>query len=125
MPLSSAPNRSTVSENLLRVTLVYSPAARQVQEVFLDLTAPCSVLQALQQSGLLAQYPVIDNHHIVVGVWGRKVTFDQMLRDKDRVEVYRPLRVDPKVARRERFASQGSRGAGLFVKKRAGAKAGY
>lgn len=107
------------------MTVVYSPAARQVQEVTLELAAPCSVLQALQASGLLARYPEIDNLHTPVGVWGRKAPLDQMLRDQDRVEVYRPLRVDPKVARRERFARQGSRGAGLFVKKRAGAKAGY
>ena len=125
MPLSSAPNRSMVSENRLCVTVVYSPAAREVREIPLELSAPCSVLQSLQQSGLLAQYPDIDNQRTTIGVWGRKAPIDQVLRDKDRVEVYRPLRVDPKVARRERFASQGSRGAGLFVKKRDGAKAGY
>ena len=125
MPLSSAPNRSTVSKSQLRVTVVYSPAAREVQEICLELASPCSVLQALRQSGLLAQYPDIDNPHTSIGVWGRKAPLGRLLRDQDRVEVYRPLRVDPKVARRERFASQGSRGAGLFVKKRAGAKAGY
>jgi hypothetical protein len=114
-----------VSESQLNVTVLYSPVAREVQEIILELTAPCSVLQALQVSGLLARYPEIDNLHTVVGVWGRKAPLDQLLRDQDRVEVYRPLRVDPKVARRERFARQGSRGAGLFVKKRAGAKAGY
>ena len=42
----------------------------------------------------------------------------QVLRDQDRIEIYRPLRVDPKVARRERFVKQGSRGAGLFIKLR-------
>lgn len=114
-----------MSDALLNVTVLYSPAAREVQEVILELTAPCSVLQALQASGLLAHYPDIDSLHILVGVWGRKAPLEQLLRDQDRVEVYRPLRVDPKVARRERFARQGSRGAGLFVKKRAGAKAGY
>jgi sulfur carrier protein len=43
----------------------------------------------------------------------------------ERIEFYRPLRVDPKVARRERFARQGAKSAGLFAKKRPGAKAGY
>lgn len=114
-----------VSDNRLSVTVVYSPVAREVQEVTLELLAPCSVLQALQTSGLLARYPDIDSLHTVVGVWGRKAPLDQLLREQDRVEVYRSLRVDPKVARRERFANQGSRGAGLFVKRRAGAKAGY
>jgi putative ubiquitin-RnfH superfamily antitoxin RatB of RatAB toxin-antitoxin module len=61
----------------------------------------------------------------VVGLWGRKAKLDDLLRDQDRIEVYRPLRVDPKVARRERFVKQGARGAGLFAQKRQGAKAGY
>jgi putative ubiquitin-RnfH superfamily antitoxin RatB of RatAB toxin-antitoxin module len=60
-----------------------------------------------------------------VGIWGRKATRDQLLRDRDRVEIYRPLRVDPKVARRERFARQGAGTTGLFAKRRVGAKAGY
>jgi putative ubiquitin-RnfH superfamily antitoxin RatB of RatAB toxin-antitoxin module len=47
------------------------------------------------------------------------------LRDLDRVEIYRPLTVDPKVARRQRFNKQGAKAAGLFARKRAGAKAGY
>jgi putative ubiquitin-RnfH superfamily antitoxin RatB of RatAB toxin-antitoxin module len=47
------------------------------------------------------------------------------LQDGDRLEVYRPLRVDPKVARRERFKGQGARTAGLFAKRRPGAKPGY
>ena len=114
-----------MSKNRLCVTVVYSPAAREVQEVSLEMATPCSALQALQQSGLLARFPEIDSQLAVIGIWGRKVPLDQALRDRDRVEVYRPLRVDPKVARRERFAKQGRRGAGLFEKKRAGAKAGY
>lgn len=114
-----------VSDPLLHLSVVYAPKAREWVEVKLLLPAPCTVLQALQQSGLLVRYPEIDHHQVLIGVWGRRVKLDECLRDLDRVEIYRPLRVDPKVARRERFARQGSRGAGLFVKKRAGAKAGY
>jgi sulfur carrier protein len=58
-------------------------------------------------------------------VWGRRVPLDTPLRDGDRVEVYRPLRVDPKVARRERFVRQGARSTGLFAQRRPGAKQGY
>jgi putative ubiquitin-RnfH superfamily antitoxin RatB of RatAB toxin-antitoxin module len=43
---------------------------------------------------------------------------EQRVRDGDRIEIYRPLKVDPKVARRERFRKQGSRSAGLFARKR-------
>ena len=49
----------------------------------------------------------------------------QALHDGDRVEIYRRLTVDPKVARRERFTKQGAKKAGLFTKRRAGAGAGY
>ena len=43
----------------------------------------------------------------------------------DRLELLRPLRVDPKVARRERFVGQGARSSGLFAKRRPNSKAGY
>lgn len=125
MPSSNGPSRFTVSNVSVRVTVVYSPAARQVAEVSLVLTMPCRVLDALQQSGLLVQWPDIDRCDTVIGVWGRKARLDDLLRDQDRIELYRPLRVDPKVARRERFVKQGARGAGLFAKKRQGAKSGY
>jgi putative ubiquitin-RnfH superfamily antitoxin RatB of RatAB toxin-antitoxin module len=48
-----------------------------------------------------------------------------VLRDLDRIEICRALAVDPKVARRERFQKQGSSRAGLFSKRRVGAKPGY
>jgi putative ubiquitin-RnfH superfamily antitoxin RatB of RatAB toxin-antitoxin module len=114
-----------VNEPLLRLSIVFAPQARDSFEVKLLLPSPCTVLQALQQSGLLLRLPEIEHLRGLVGVWGRRVNFEQCLRDLDRVELYRPLRVDPKVARRERFARQGSRGAGLFVKKRVGSKVGY
>ena len=107
------------------VVVAYAPAPRQVREIALRLATGSTLAQALQASGLAALYPELDLAHAPVGVWGRKAARDQVLRDQDRVEVYRPLRVDPKVARRERFAKQGARTAGLFAKRRAGGKAGY
>jgi len=109
----------------IEVTVVYSPGPRDVREVSLNLTASSTVLQALRASGFLQLFPAIDLQAAVVGVWGRKASLSQSLRENDRIEIYRPLTVDPKVARRERFAKQGARTAGLFQKKRAGAKAGY
>ena len=109
----------------MHVTVVYALEPRQVVEVQLELCSPSIVLHALQRSGLLTQFPQIDHLGTAVGIWGKKVALDAALKDRDRVEVYRPLRVDPKVARRERFVKQGARGAGLFAKQRPGAKAGY
>ena len=125
MRLSNALGRSTVSDDLIQVCLVYSAQAREVLELTLRLKPGSTVRQALETSGLLVQRPDLDLSTMTLGVWGRKVALTHVLRDQDRVEIYRPLKVDPKVARRERFARQGARTAGLFTKKRPGAKAGY
>ena len=125
MRSSSVRRRFMASDMTLHITVVYSPSSRDVREVVLNLAASSTVWQAIQASGLLQLFPSIEQHTTVVGVWGRKVGLKQTLRDNDRVEIYRSLTVDPKVARRERFAKQGARTAGLFVKKRPGAKAGY
>lgn len=109
----------------IQVTVAYSPRAREVREVKLLLQPRCTVSEALQASGFLQLFPALDPQTMVVGVWGRKSSLRQTLRERDRVEIYRGLSVDPKVARRERFARQGARTAGLFAKKRPGAKAGY
>ena len=113
------------SDMKIQVSVVYSPAPRDVREITLRLAPGSTVLQAVQASGLLQLFPAIDLQTAVVGVWGRKVSLNETLLENDRVEIYRSLTVDPKVARRERFAKQGARTAGLFVKKRPGAKAGY
>jgi len=113
------------SEMDIQVTLVYSPHPREVREMALRLSSSGTLLQAIRASGLLQLFPVLDLQTALVGVWGRKVNWDHVLRENDRIEIYRPLTVDPKVARRERFARQGARTTGLFAKKRAGAKAGY
>jgi len=109
----------------LRVTVLYSPQPRAVYEWVVAVPRGATVLQALEASGLRAAFPGVDLRSAVVGVWGRKALLDQPLRQRDRVEIYRPLQVDPKLARRERFRKQGARAAGLFARKRNGAKPGY
>jgi putative ubiquitin-RnfH superfamily antitoxin RatB of RatAB toxin-antitoxin module len=109
----------------IRVTVIYSPAPREVHEWTVTLEEGACVLAALEASGLSGLLPQAQWEGVPVGIWGRQAGFDHPLRERDRIEVYRPLLVDPKVARRERFRKQGARGAGLFAKKRAGGKAGY
>ena len=107
----------------IQVSIVYSPVARQVFEEMLDLQDGATVRQAVQASALLTAFPELDLRHAMVGVWGRKASASQVLRERDRIEIYRSLQVDPKVARRERFRKQGARTSGLFAHKRDGAKA--
>jgi putative ubiquitin-RnfH superfamily antitoxin RatB of RatAB toxin-antitoxin module len=89
-----------------------------VREWFLDVPANATVAMALQASGIESEFPAIDWKTASLGVWGRKASPQQRLRENDRIEVYRPLLVDPKVARRERFRKQGVRAAGLFARKK-------
>lgn len=113
----------------LRLTLWFSPAPRSVIEKALTLDAPCSVMQAITASGLLDEHPSVAvdlaAELLSMGIWGEKASAGQLLADLDRIEIYRALAVDPKLARRRRFAKQGARTTGLFAKRRPGAKPGY
>lgn len=109
----------------MRITLVHSPAPRQVLEVCVHVPEGSTTQMALSAAGWLEAFTGIGTHALTLGVWGRRVGLAQVLREGDRLEVYRALRVDPKVARRERFVGQGARGTGLFAKRKAGSKAGY
>ena len=105
-----------------RVTVAWSPAPRDVREAHLQLPQGSTVRDAVLASGGPGA-DALDGADF--GVWGHRCTGDQVLREGDRVEVYRGLLVDPKVARRERFRKQGARATGLFAKRRPGAKPGY
>ena len=106
-----------------RVTVSFSPRPREVLEWTLDLPAGSTVRDAVLASGWKDCCP--GEEPADLGVWGRRCAPQQPVREGDRVEVYRPLVVDPKVARRERFRKQGARAAGLFAQRRPGAKPGY
>ncbi|MEO8298689.1 MAG: RnfH family protein [Burkholderiales bacterium] len=95
---------------LVNVELAYSPAPRVVDLRSLRVPAGSSVLQAVRQSRLLEQHREIDPAVAEVGLWGRRVGWHEALREGDRIEIYRPLRVDPKEARRQRYRAQGERG---------------
>jgi uncharacterized protein len=94
---------------LLRISVAACTAPGVVHEVPLLLPAGATVAQALQMSGLwtgpltgLGETPQ-DARGLHVGVWGRAARLEAPLRDLDRVELYRPLLVDPKEARRLRY----------------------
>lgn len=109
---------------MIEILLVHSPAPRQVSEQAFQLPDGCTVAQALHACGWLepVRRPAPD---WTVGIWGRRTDLQAVLRDGDRLELYRALKVDPKVARRERFHRQGVGAAGLFAQRRPGAKPGY
>ena len=114
-----------MSKSLISVTVVYSPEPRKIVEKTLEIPIGSTVLKALQLAEMAELViEVVETGH-TVGIWGKKTSPSHVLHDLDRIEIYRPLKVDPKVARRERFQKQGARTTGLFAKTRAGGKAGY
>ena len=88
---------------MLSITVAYSSAARQLDVVELKLAQGATAALAIKRSGLLNKHTDIDLTVQKIGVWGQLCEPDQVLRDLDRVEIYRPLLVDPKEARRLRY----------------------
>ena len=65
-----------------------------------------TVGQAIEGSGVLARHPEINLVTQPVGIYGKKKTLDTVLRERDRVEIYRALLADPKDSRRKRAAKK-------------------
>ncbi len=86
----------------MRVAVASSQGAHDAAEVALEVAAGATVLEALRASGLLDHFARLDISSQSVGIWGRVCGLDTVLTEGDRVEVYRPLEVEPKEARRRR-----------------------
>jgi len=91
---------------MLAISVAYSPRAGLVDLCELTLPVGSCVGDALRESDLAQRYPELDLASAELGVWGSLAAADRLLRDRDRVEVYRPLLVDPKEARRRRQQQQ-------------------
>jgi putative ubiquitin-RnfH superfamily antitoxin RatB of RatAB toxin-antitoxin module len=90
-------------------------ALPQKQEVLsLKIRSGALVSEAIARSGILRDFPEIDLDSAKVGIYGKQVKLDAVLRDKDRIEIYRPLIADPKEIRKKRAAE------GKEVKKETG-----
>jgi putative ubiquitin-RnfH superfamily antitoxin RatB of RatAB toxin-antitoxin module len=97
----------------ITVEVVY--ALQDEQELMaLKLPAGATVREAVERSGLLGKYSEIDLARNKLGVFAKLVKPDAVLRDRDRVEIYRPLIADPKEVRKQRAAE------GKAMKKGAG-----
>ena len=70
----------------------------------LEVEQGTTLEQAIVQSGILSNYPQIDLSKDKVGIFSKFAKLDTVLREKDRVEIYRPLIADPKAVRKQRAA---------------------
>lgn len=72
--------------------------------ITLELEEGVTIKEAIEASGILEEYKQIDLSKDRVGIFSKFATLDTVLREKDRVEIYRPLIADPKKVRQERAA---------------------
>ena len=78
------------------------------EQVIISIKVPTifNVHQAIEKSGIQKKFPSIDLSKNKVGIFGKKTTLNHLLKDRDRIEIYRPLILDPKEMRRKRAAKK-------------------
>ncbi|HDV5517784.1 TPA: RnfH family protein [Vibrio cholerae] len=90
-----------MSSEMIHVEVVYAlPHEQRVLKLVVEQSA--TVEEIIRTSGILQMYPEIDLTVNKVGIFSRNVKLDARVRDKDRIEIYRPLLADPKEIRRKR-----------------------
>jgi putative ubiquitin-RnfH superfamily antitoxin RatB of RatAB toxin-antitoxin module len=95
-------DREQSAAPMVRVAIACSPSVGRAFEMTLALPAPVTALDAIRASGLLERHPQLGLGEPLIGIWGRASAPDTVLADGDRVEIYRPLAMDPNEARRLR-----------------------
>jgi len=89
--------------NQIQVEVVYGRQDRQ-KVVAVTLNEGATLREAVERSGLLSEFPEIDLEKNKLGIWNKLAKPDAVVRDKDRLEIYRPLIADPKEVRKQRAA---------------------
>lgn len=87
------------------VEVAYALPEKQVI-IAIKVPARFNVKQVIEKSGIQKKIPSIDLSKNKVGIFGKKTTLDHLLSDRDRIEIYRPLILDPKEMRRKRAAKK-------------------
>jgi putative ubiquitin-RnfH superfamily antitoxin RatB of RatAB toxin-antitoxin module len=85
---------------LLKIEVVFATPQRQ-RLMMLEVEAGTSVEEAIVLSGIAAKFDAENLADLPVGVWGREVSRDYLLKNGDRVEIYRSLLIEPREARRQ------------------------
>lgn len=94
-----------MAEKLITIEVAYAKPEQQVI-ISLEMPEDTTVEQTIKASGILEQFPEIDTSDLKVGIFGNVCKLERLIREGDRIEVYRPLIHDPKDARRERASKR-------------------
>jgi len=89
---------------VIAMTVAYATTEKQV-EIPLNVSENCTVVQAIELSGIVTIFPEINLAEAHIGIFGKRVAPDFIVQSGDRVEIYRELQKDPKELRRLRLCS--------------------
>lgn len=90
-----------MSEDLIQVEVAYAAPDKQLI-LPVNLPQGGTAREAAEMSGIARKFPEIDLDNQPMGIFGHQIKPTQVLRENDRVELYRPLQCDPKEVRRRR-----------------------
>lgn len=92
---------------MIRIEVAYALPERQTI-IALDVDENCSVIGAVERSGITRDFPDIEPASARYGIFGTPVAdpANQLVRAGDRIEIYRPLLIDPKAVRKQRADGQ-------------------
>lgn len=91
----------------IQIEVVYALPQEQVL-LKTAVAAGADVRTGILASGVLERYPQLDIATLEAGIFGKMVRLEEPLRERDRIEIYRPLLADPKLVRQQR-AAEGKR----------------
>ena len=83
---------------MITIEVCYVNPSKQ-KLISLQVEESCTVLQAIQRSNILVEFPEIDLSVNKVGIFSQPVSLSHSLTAGDRIEIYRPLTMDPKQRR--------------------------
>ena len=83
----------------MQVEVVFALESKQ-ELLVVELPDGATVGSAIERSGLVRQFPDFDFDSLQAGVWGKPIGRDHVVKEGDRIEIYRPLEMDPRDARR-------------------------
>ena len=89
----------------IQVEVVYASKTAQFSQKLM-VSVQANVAMAIKASDLLRQFPELSLEQLIVGIYAKKCALEEPLFDGDRIEVYRPLEIDPMTARRNRAANR-------------------
>ncbi len=85
---------------MVKIELVYVALGKTIVHLTLNLKTGSTVFEALNASEIYTTYP--ETKDLPVGIYAKQVSLDQVLKEGDRIEIYRPLVLDPKEKRRQK-----------------------